>query len=232
MTISARTMLTTAVRRLTSSAGYALSATEATDFLPVLNSMLESWSLERLMVYQILQENFTLVAGTAAYTMGSGGDFNTTRPIKIVQAFTRDTGNLDFPIPKILGYSAYDSIILKSVGNTYPQYLFNDYANPLSTIRLYPRPIAGLNLYLDSWKQLQSFAIDDALALPPGYQSAIEWNLCIELADEYGRDPTANMRRNATNYKATVKRINQPMTTLMVDPGLTRVRANNILTGP
>lgn len=230
---TARSMITTAVRRLTASAGYVLNANEVSDFLPVLNSMLQSWSLERLMTYQILQESFALTAGDGIYTIGSGGDFNTARPNKIVKAFTRDSSSLDFPIEKLLDYSAYDSIILKTTGNTYPQYLFNDYANPLSTLRLYPEPIAGLTLYIDSWKQLQQFATIEAdLALPPGYQSAIEWNLCLELADEYARDPTANMKRNATNYKANIKKINSPMATLRIDPALVTSRNANIIAGP
>ncbi len=233
MTITAQTMLTTAVRRLTGAQGYTLSTNEQADFLPVLNAMLEAWSLERLMVYQILQENFALVAGTASYTIGSGATFNTTRPIKIVKAFVRDSSNLDSPVD-ILGFDAYDSIVQKSSGNTYPEYLFNDcaYASGLATLRLYPKPIAGLTLYIDSWKQLQQFAaISTAISLPPGYQRAIEWNLCLELADEYGKTPTPLMLKNATDSKARIKTVNAPDTIMRLDAGVAGYGRANILTG-
>ena len=68
-----------------------LTANEAADGLEALNGMLESFSLERMMVYQILEENFPLVAGTASYTIGSGGTFSTIRPIKIESAFIPET---------------------------------------------------------------------------------------------------------------------------------------------
>ena len=46
-----------------------------TAYLADLNTMMESWSLERLMVYQLLQESKALTASTGSYTIGTGGAF-------------------------------------------------------------------------------------------------------------------------------------------------------------
>src|SRR5260221_9921674 len=63
--------------------GDTLTTAEQTAYLAVLNTMLESWSTERLLVYQIVEESFTLVIGSSDYTIGSGGNFNTARPTKV-----------------------------------------------------------------------------------------------------------------------------------------------------
>ena len=44
------------------SVGGSLTPTEETYFLGKMNSMLESWSLERALVYTVLQESFPLTA--------------------------------------------------------------------------------------------------------------------------------------------------------------------------
>jgi len=213
--------------------GGTLTSDEQTAFLAVLNSMLESWSLERLMCYHILNENFSLVAGTASYTIGSGGTFNTARPNKIVKAYVRDSSNYDSPVT-IIDSDAYHDIGLKSSGNTYPEYLFYDtgFSSSLGTIYLYPKPSDSLTLYIDSWKQLQSFAaVGDSVTLPPGYQRAIESNLAIELAPGYIAisDEIAKIARES---KAAVKGINSQPPVMSVDPALSRTFGSNILTGP
>lgn len=206
-----------------------LDTSEQTYYLNKLNSMMESWSLERLMCYAIFQESFSLTASDGEYTIGvSTGDFNTVRPNKIVKAFTRDSANMDSALI-ILGFDAYDSIVMKSTGTTYPNYLFYDGAYPLGTIKLYPTPIAGLTLYLDSWKQLQTFAnLSTALALPPGYQRAIETNFAIEAAPGFG-SIQPELAKIAKESKAAIKSLNVPDT--IMSTGLYGSR-RSILTGP
>ena len=69
--------------------GSSLTATEGTYYLGKLNAMLESWSLERLMINAITQGSLALTSGLGTYTIGSGGQFNMARPTKIVKAFIR-----------------------------------------------------------------------------------------------------------------------------------------------
>ena len=190
--------------------GGTLSSGEQTSYLSVLNAMMDSWGLERLMVYQLLQESKALTAGVGSYTIGSGGTFNTTRPNKIVDpCFIRDADSFDSPL-MIIDAEQYGSLPVKSTGNTYPEYLFYDsaFVGSLGTIYLYPLPDAGLTLYINSWKQLQSFAtISDTVTLPPGYQRAIESNLAIELAPGF-TSVSPEVMKIARDSKAAVKRVN------------------------
>ena len=210
-----------------------LTTTEQTNYLADLNTMLDSWSLERLMVYQILQENFALTNNVISYTIGSGGTFNTVRPIKITRAFVRDTSSYDSPIT-ILDYDRYDAIRVKTVGTSYPEYLYYDaaFVAGLATIKVYPAPSSGLTLYIDSWKQLQSFAtISTTLVLPPGYQRAIEYNFAIEVTS--GLKPaSAEVIAIAKQSKDAIKKVNLPSSILQLDAGVVRRRSGSILTGP
>lgn len=202
--------------------GGTLTSDEQTAYLAVLNNMMDSWSLERLMCYQILQESFSLTTSDGSYTIGSGGDFNTTRPTKIVDpCFIRNSSNNDYPI-QIIDAQAYGRITLKTVDGSYPGYLFYDgaYASGLGTIYLYPEPSASLTLYINSWKQLQTFAaIGTTVSLPPGYERAIQANLAIELAAGY-TNASPELVKIARDSKAAIRGLNSPDGILRLDAGV------------
>ena len=215
-----------------------LSTAEQTAYLADLNTMLESWALERLMVPNLFQESFPLTSSTGSYTIGPGGDFNTARPNKIVApCFIRDSDNADLPV-EIINAQAYGSIAEKTIDGSYPRYLFCDYASVsgLATIYLYPEPSSGLTLYINSWKQLQNFPlISTVVSLPPGYQRAIEFNLAIETAGGY-MSVMPEVAKIAKESKAALKSLNQPDTIMQLDAGALLGRGHvpgaNIFTGP
>lgn len=189
--------------------GESATASEASDGLEALNSMLESWSIDRLMVYHILQENFTWASGNASRTIGAGGNFNTTRPTKIVSGFTR-ISNVDHPF-HVVERQFYDAVIDKTVQSSYPEIIHYDATMSIGTIYGYPVPNASISVYLNSWKQLQQFAaLGTDLALPPGYRRAIEYNFAVEFAPEFGMEVSDRVERIANASKAAIKRINAP----------------------
>ena len=215
--------------------GGTLTADEQTECLDELNTMMESWSIERLMCYQVLQESFALTANTVSYTIGSGATFSTDRPTKITDpCFVRDSSNLDSKLT-IISAQAYGSIVQKNVGTTYPTSLFYDSAfnsSGYATIYIYPAPIANLTLYINSWKQLQSFlSVSTQLLLPPGYRLAIESNFALHLAGGV-TNVSPEVAKMARDSKANIKSINLPETIAALDVGIARGTRMNILTGP
>lgn len=189
--------------------GESATASEASDGLDALNSMLESWSIDRLMVYHILQENFTWASGQASRTIGTGGNFNTTRPTKIVSGFTR-VNNEDHPF-RVVERQYYDAVIDKTVQSNYPEIIYYDATMSTGVIYAYPVPNASISVYLNSWKQLQQFSdLTTDLALPPGYRRAIEYNFAVEFAPEFGMEVSDRVERIANASKAAIKRINAP----------------------
>ena len=214
--------------------GGTLTSAEQSAYLDVLNGMLESWSIHRNFVYQILQENFALTTSTATYTIGNGGNFNTTRPTKIVGGFIRDAVTSDTAL-KIIPWDAYDSIVNKGVAGTWPKYLFYDggmSATSTGTIKLYPAPAANLTLFIDSWAQLTQFAsITTNVILPPGYRRAIEANMALELAPG-GVSASPELVRIAREAKANVMSVNLPETVARMDMGIVHRKVGNIIGGP
>jgi len=215
------------------SIGGSFTSAEETHYLGKMNAMLDSWSVDRRLIYSIATTNFALTASTANYTIGSGGTFNMTRPIKIVTAFVRDTQGYDTALT-LLQQPQYSGIKVKSVGNSYPENLYYDAADNagLATIYLYPAPVGGLTLYLDTYQPLQSFAaMSTALVLPQGYQRAIESNFALETLPGFAT-ASPELMKIAKESKAAIMGINVPASVSRVDDAIARSSRGNILTGP
>ena len=214
--------------------GSTLTAAEGVYYLGKMNTMLESWGLERLMVQAIQQDSFALTANTGTYTIGTGATFNTTRPTKIIKAFIRDSASSDTDV-KVIPFDRFDAIINKGVTGSYPEYLYYDQnydASGFGSIKVYPQPKSGLTLYIESYKQFQTFAaLSTAMLLGPGYQRAIESNFSIECSPGY-KSISPELAKIARESKAAIKGINLPDTIMTLDSGLVKRRSGSILTGP
>lgn len=206
--------MTTALDHITGAArligvaykGEALSADEAADGLAALNDMLASWSNDDLLTYAYEWNNFSLTAGVASYLMGEGQTFNDTRPINIAAAFVR-SGSTDYQLQLISPEQYELEIPVKTVSSTIPQYLSYDNAYPYPTIRIYPVPATNNSLYMLYNKPLETIAsLDTTVDLPPGWNRAIKYNLAIEMAPEFGQEPSASVVDTARKSLGAIKR--------------------------
>lgn len=228
---SALDLIKTSMRKVGALAdGEDPTTSEANDGLEVLNSMLDSWSLEKLLVYQINQEAFTWTSGNASRTIGSSGNFNTTRPTRIEDGFTR-ISNVDYPY-QVVSKEHYDAIPDKTTQGPYPEVIYYSQANPLGTIYGWPVPSASISFYLNSWKQLQQFtSLTTDLALPAGYQRAIEFNLACELGPDLQLEIPERVDRIARESKAAIKRSNSIPLIAQLEVGQMQDRRSNINIG-
>lgn len=217
--------------------GGTLTSNEQTAYLADLNAMLDSWQIERLACYQVIQESFSLTASTASYTIGTNGAFATDRPTRIVDpCFVRDSANVDTHL-ELINVEAYGSIPMKSGNTGYPRYLYYDHgfsSTSTATLSIYPPPQTGLTLFINSVKQLQSFAsVTTVMLLPPGYERAIAYNFAIEVAGGL-TSVSPEVAKVARESKAALKTINLPSSVMELDYGVVmsgRSRGN-ILEGP
>lgn len=211
-----------------------LTTAEQNYHLSRLNSMLDSWSNERLMIHSLFQSSFALTASDGTYTIGPGADFDMTRPTKIVDpCFTRDADDVDIPLT-LIDADTYGRIIDKTIGDTTPGYLFYDYgysATSTATIKLYPLPESGLTLFINTLQPLLSFStMSHPLLMPPGYQDAIELNYAVRSA--LGVAPVSpELERAAIKAKAAIKGQNLPAPISKLDYALGGYFGTNILTG-
>lgn len=186
--------------------GEAPSAEEAADALQVLNMMLGQWNNERLMLYYALQSTFAVTANTGTYSIGTGQTWNSTRPLRIEQAFLRDSSGNDYPL-EIIGDQRYNEIVDKDAASDFPEYL-NYYAtNPTGIVRLWPVPTQNLTIGLRMYSKFTAMALVGEVVLPDGYESALCYNLAVELSPEY-KDVNQIVFDKARETKSLLKTTN------------------------
>lgn len=212
--------------------GQSISPEDTADALATLNMMLGQWSAERLSIYHLID---TAIPSTGAqsYTVGSGGDFNIARPIKINAAYARLTssgaGNaIDYPIRLIDAREDYAKISVKSLVS-FPEWAFYDSAFPLGNLALYPVPNSSFELHIVTMDVLPQFTDSAAqISLPDPYLAAIRYNLAIYLAPSYQIQPMGALVQLAMNAKRVVKRMNVQIPSLTMPRGIVSKSRYNI----
>jgi len=186
-------------------------AEETSDALMVLNQMIDSWSTENLIIANQVREVFPLVAGTSAYTMGVGGDFNTARPIDFLRVLIQDSAaSPAYELPmEVLTAEQFSKITAKQTQGTTPSCVYAEGTTPLETLNLYPVPSVAKNIVIYSAKPINQFtSINNSIDLPPGYLKALRYNLAVELAPEYGKESSPSIINGAIESKENIKRQN------------------------
>ncbi len=198
--------------------GETLNAEEADDALSTLNTMLDSWSTQRLSIFVITQDILTLTPSQEAYTIGPASLIPapdlavTSRPLTIQNdSFIRMAGDVDYPLT-ILAPAQYRAIVVKDAPTSdLPLYVMYETTFPLGTLHFWPVPTAGTTLYLYSQQALTGFAtLATTFSFPPGYQRAIEYSLAEELAPSYGITPLPAVMKTAAQARSNIKRLNYP----------------------
>jgi hypothetical protein len=190
------------------------SAATSQDALMALNQMIESWNTERLAVFSTQDQVFLWPAGVGnqTRTLGPTGNFVGLRPILIDDAtYFRDPGtNVSFGV-KLINQQQYNGIAVKTVTSTYPQVMFVNNTFPDVTMTIYPVPTRELEWHFVSVQELSNPAtLATELYFPPGYLRAFAYNLAMEIAPEFGVEPSPQVQRIAMTAKRNLKRINNP----------------------
>jgi len=186
------------------------SAETASDALSAMNQMLDSWSTERLSVFNTQDQVFTWPAGQITQSLGPSGDFIGNRPVQLDDStYYRDPAtNVSFGI-KMINQQQYDGIAVKTVSSTYPQVLWINMENPDVSMTIYPKPTRDLEWHFISVTELaQPALLNTVLLFPPGYLRAFRYNLAMEVAAEFGVEPSPQVKRIAMSSKRNIKRIN------------------------
>jgi hypothetical protein len=76
---------------------------------------------------------------------------------------------------------------------------------------IYPKPTQLLEWHFISVQELTEPAtLATELFFPPGYMRAFAYNLAMEIAPEFGVEPSPQVKRVAMTSKRNLKRINNP----------------------
>ncbi len=174
--------------------GDTLTSAEQTYYLAKLNTFLESCDLDRLLVYQIVEESFTLVIGSSSYTIGSGGNFNTARPTKVEDTcFINYLNTLYFV--EVLSERNFTGLQTQGLSGM-PRNLYYNLAAPLGTITFDYLPDIAYDFHLKSWKQ----RVSPRLAILFLCRSAISASSNLTSRSKLRRDMSAP-RRNLRGWR-------------------------------
>jgi hypothetical protein len=187
------------------------SASMSQDALMAMNQMIDSWNTERLSVFCTQDQVFTWPSGEISRTLGPTGDFVGLRPVLMDDAtYFKAPNGVSYGI-KFINQQQYNGIAVKTVTSTYPQVIWVNMGFPDVTLTVYPRPTQDLEWHFVSVQELdQPAALDTELHFPPGYMRAFAYNLAMEIAPEYGVEPSPQVQRIAMTSKRDLKRINNP----------------------
>lgn len=188
------------------------SADTMQDSIMAINQMIQSWDTERLAVFSTQDQVFLWPAYEKSRTIGPTGDFVGNRPIEIDDAtyFKDPQSGLSFGV-KLINQQQYDGIAFKTVTSTYPQVLWINNTFPDMEMTIYPVPIKTLEWHIISVEQLNEVtSVATDMYFPPGYLRAFRYNLAMELAPEFGVEPSPQVQRIAMTSKRDLKRINNP----------------------
>jgi hypothetical protein len=210
--MTAREMIGSAHRLLNLvNAGNALPEAVYQENLLTLNRMIDSWNTERLSVFCTQDQVFNWPVGEIKRTLGPSGDFVGNRPIQLDDAtYFRAPSCVSYGI-KIINQDQYNGIAVKTSTSTFPQVIFVNNTFPNVEMYIYPRPTQSLEWHFISVQELTEPAlISTELFLPPGYMRAFAYNLAMEIAPEFGVEPSPQVQRIAMTSKRNLKRINNP----------------------
>ena len=105
------------------------------------------------------------------------------------------------------------------------------YGFPIMTIKLWPVPTIALKFGISSYDQFSTFNLTDTFQLPSGYEDCIIWNLTVDLAPQFGVEPSATVVRRATQTKANLQSTNSDMLIMETDYSLTTHQVFNVYAG-
>ena len=174
--------------------GESPSPKEMNDALQGLTIMLHSWSARKLVVRANVEESFVLTPNKGSYTIGVGGNFNTTKPYQVIVATIIDSNGVASPMD-IFPKAFYQTILDKDISYGRPEVMVYDPGAVQQTVQagnilLYMIPDLAYTLEIISQKPLTDFtSLKDKVTFDPMYEKAIKYCLARELWPEYHKSP-------------------------------------------
>ena len=210
-------------------AGEPLPSNEGNDALVVFRQMIDAWTNETLLIPIVSTITKTLFDSIAEYKIGvvplpkpvpiPDDTLDTARPEKILAAFIRDGSGTDY-IQEIIEVETYSRISRKT-NVSRPSRFYVRKGWPYNTILFESLPYNSETLHLEVVQPLSEMlpavGLTEEINLPPGYERALTYNLCLELAPEWGKEVPNVVAVHAVEGKKWLKRNNYRKIVLGMD---------------
>lgn len=173
---------------------------QRTRAIQALNFMLTAWQADGLQLWSRKTTSFSLTQGTTSYSIGSGGTINVNKPMRIYNAWRRNT-NDDTDVPlRILSEKEYDLLNNKSeegtpiaiyYDNRYESNSVQEGSTAKGLIYVYQPAdsdhAANSQIYVRYQRPFNDFtATTDTIDFPQEWLEAVKYGLAVRLAPVYG----------------------------------------------
>jgi hypothetical protein len=151
-----------------------------------LNMMVKGWAAKGINLWRQTEGSLTATAGQASFTMGTGGDYTTARPLRISSA-RLSVSSIETPLTEMSRQEYFDLPLKTSTGR--PTGFYYDPQMSLGKIYLWPTVATGITATLKFTYQrtIEDFDVaGDEPDFPQEWFECIAYNLAARLAPKFG----------------------------------------------
>ncbi len=171
-----------------------------------LNAMVKAWEAEGIHLWQQTEDSLTVTASQASYTFGPSGD-KTYRPLRITSLRSKVSASATELPCRLLSRDEYFFGLVNKTTTGQPNSFYYD--PQVGTGRLYLWPAPAVSTYVIDFTYVRSFEIFNTTTNTPDFPSewtdALTWNLAVNLAPEYGKQPNPLLVSKAIETKEAAK---------------------------
>ncbi len=195
-------------------AGRSMSPEQAEQGLRVANRMLGKWSVQRLLLYYVVNRTYNLSATVQDYTVGPTGTIGgvSVRPTLVEGAQLAPPGSAQSNTISIYDKPKWDAIGDRGATCSplgLPQGVYVEYSYPNIGLHFWPVPNNAAQLTMGVWEPLTKFVtIFDDFTFPEGYEEGFMWNIAVEWAPFFDMPVTQSMSELAADGGNNIKKIN------------------------
>ncbi len=199
---NARSIIEQAARKIAVlGRGQVMPADEVQSALTTLNAMLGTFSAENGVIFNDVTQSFP-ISGASSYTIGTGGDFNTT-PFNTITSVTVSQNGIDWTL-RALNSEEYQAIAFKNIGGI-PDSFYYENSTPTATLFVYPVGTGAYTINITGQKALTSFPdLTTDYPMPNGFEEMLVYNLAERLSPEYEKPVNPDIRLMAKQTKNAV----------------------------
>ena len=155
-----------------------------------LNGLVKAWQADGMPLWALKETSIPLTGGVNSYTLGLGATVNIPKPLKVTQAWFRNTtSNVDIPL-RIITKQEYNMLGNKTSQGS-PIQIYYEPLRDTGVLHVFPTPgsvdASSGTIYIVYQRPFEDFdSATDNPDFPQEWYDAVTYGLATRLAPEYG----------------------------------------------
>jgi hypothetical protein len=171
--------------------GESATTEQVTNASEALNMLVKRFEADGMPLWAIKQSTIAMTAAVNSYNIGLGQTINISKPLKIIQAFIRDSSNNDTPM-RVITRQEYN-VLGNKASSGRPIQIFYEPLGDYGVLHVFPTPsstdASGNTLYIVYQRPFEDFdASTDNPDFPQEWYEVLKYQLATRLAGEYQID--------------------------------------------